>query len=109
MVSVAHLPCLPLPIKNGFYSFSTIPRILTLALYHMAQGLGGSVGRRRGAVGGAGELETVGGGEAKAKSPSTFWRLWSEAKHEKGNLALAGVCLLASSSANLMAPAIMAK
>lgn len=91
------------------------------------------MGRRRGAVGGAGELETAGGGggdavgvsdkididdcngettagaAAKAKSPSTFWRLWSEAKHEKGHLALAGVCLLASSSANLMAPAIMAK
>jgi len=86
------------------------------------------VGRRRGAVRGAGELETVGGGvgdgvgvgdsiddsvgvgKAKcAKSPSTFWRLWAEAKSEKGHLALAGVCLLASSSANLMAPAIMAK
>lgn len=83
------------------------------------------MGRRRGAVGGAGELETVGGGVGgaggdgsgktmagageKAKPPSTFRRLWSEAKHEKGHLALAGVCLLASSSANLMAPAIMAK
>lgn len=46
---------------------------------------------------------------AKPSSKSTFWRLWSEAKHEKGHLAAAGVCLLASSSANLMAPAIMAK
>lgn len=43
------------------------------------------------------------------KPPSTFRRLWSEAKHEKGHLAAAGVCLMASSSANLMAPAIMAK
>lgn len=76
--------------------------------------------RRRGAAGGAGEPETVGGGVgldsetnnkkvAGTKPPSTFWRLWSEAKQEKGHLAVAGVCLLASSSANLMAPAIMAK
>lgn len=77
--------------------------------------------RRRGAAGGAGELETVGGGvgfvsEAvdrgevvRSKRPSTFWRLWAEAKQEKGHLTLAGVCLLASSSANLVAPAILAK
>lgn len=75
--------------------------------------------RRRGSAGGAGELETVGGGieivsesdkkVAQSKPQSTFWRLWAEAKQEKGHLAVAGVCLLASSSANLMAPAIMAK
>lgn len=93
---------------------------------------GSSATRRRGAAGGAGDLETVGGGvgtgagngtiamdktsavamaakAAKAPSKSTFRRLWSEARHEKGHLAMAGVCLLASSSANLMAPAIMAK
>lgn len=85
---------------------------------------GSSAVRRRGAAGGAGELETVGGGvaadgidkmsaeaaeAAQPSSKSTFWRLWSEAKHEKGHLGMAGVCLLISSSANLMAPAIMAK
>lgn len=96
---------------------------------------GSGAARRRGAAGGAGELETMGGGvgaeagngtikvdkmsavaaEAGASKSkpssksSTFWRLWSEAKHEKGHLAMAAVCLLGSSSANLMAPAIMAK
>ncbi|CAM9708259.1 unnamed protein product [Scytosiphon promiscuus] len=88
-----------------------------------SQGFGASKPRRRGAGGGAGEVgAAVGGGggvdkDAKPgrrvaverKSPSTLRRLWAEAKHEKGHLAAAGVCLLASSSANLMAPAIMAK
>lgn len=68
--------------------------------------------RRRGAVG-AGELHKEGGGlgwaDKEAAKPSTFRRLWEEAKHETGHLAMAGVCLLLSSSANLMAPAIMAK
>ncbi|CAM9217576.1 unnamed protein product [Pylaiella littoralis] len=83
------------------------------------QGFGLGTARRRGSAGGAGELETVGGGieivsesdkkVARSKPQSTFWRLWAEAKQEKGHLAVAGVCLLASSSANLMAPAIMAK
>eukprot|EP00903_Cladosiphon_okamuranus_P017844 g16422.t1 len=107
------------------------------AAFGGAQGFMGGSGaaRRRGAAGGAGELDTMGGGvgaesssgtievdkmsavaaEAGASKPislsksSTFWRLWSEAKHEKGHLAMAAVCLLGSSSANLMAPAIMAK
>lgn len=87
------------------------------------QGSGTNVSRRRGAGGGAAELEgTIGGGGGLGKDagarngngngkkpPSTLRRLWAEAKHEKGHLAAAGVCLLASSSANLMAPAIMAK
>lgn len=68
--------------------------------------------RRRGAVG-VGELHTeAGGGGGVVKGvvePSTFRRLWEEAKHETGHLAMAGVCLLLSSSANLMAPAILAK
>lgn len=69
-------------------------------------------GVRRGAVG-AGELHKEAGGlgwvDKEAAKPSTFRRLWEEAKHETGHLAMAGVCLLLSSSANLMAPAIMAK
>lgn len=75
-------------------------------------GIFDSVARRRGAVGaGSSEKQGGGGGEVdkEAKKPSTFLRLWEEAKHEKGHLAMAGVCLLLSSSANLMAPTILAK
>lgn len=68
--------------------------------------------RRRGAVG-AGELHKEAGGlggvDKGAAKPSTFRRLWEEAKHETGHLTMAGVCLLLSSSANLMAPTILAK
>ena len=69
--------------------------------------------RRRGAVG-AGEVELkevggLGGVDREAAKRSTFRRLWEEAKHETGHLAMAGVCLLLSSSANLMAPTILAK
>ncbi|CAM9299169.1 unnamed protein product, partial [Laminaria digitata] len=68
--------------------------------------------RRRGAIG-AGELHKEAGGlggvDKEAAKPSTFRRLWEEAKHETGHLTMAGVCLLLSSSANLMAPTILAK
>lgn len=69
--------------------------------------------RRRGAGGVTdGVAKDVGRGSGvgkKGAEPSTFMRLWQEAKHEKGHLGMAGVCLLLSSSANLMAPTIMAK
>lgn len=65
----------------------------------------------RGGGVGAGEKELGGErfGEKEGTKKSTFRRLWKEAKHEKGYLSLAGVCLVLSSSTNLMAPTIMAK
>lgn len=67
----------------------------------------------RGGGVGAGEFEKEHGGEFSVEKEgtkkSTFRRLWKEAKHEKGYLTMAGVCLVLSSSTNLMAPTIMAK
>lgn len=69
-------------------------------------------GLRRGGGGGAGGAATkegASGAIGRQKRSSTFWRLWKEAKKEKGHLALASVCLLLSSSMNLLAPTIVAK
>lgn len=66
----------------------------------------------RGGGVGAGEFEKEHRDDFSVKKKtrkSTFWRLWKEAKHEKGYLTMAGVCLVVSSSTNLMAPTIMAK
>lgn len=68
--------------------------------------------RHRGGVG-AGELDSSQTGNhkltKKERKSSTFVRLWKEARREKGHLAMAAVCLLVSSSANLMAPSILAR
>lgn len=75
-----------------------------------------SVIRHRGGVGGgvsAGELDSPElrdhKSSKKEEKSSTFVRLWKEARREKGHLAMAAVCLLVSSSANLMAPSILAR
>ena len=73
--------------------------------------------RRRGAHGAADHDESNPRGgasnglvkEVEPSTPSTMRRLWKEAKREKGHLAMAAVCLMVSSSANLMAPSILAR
>lgn len=72
----------------------------------------GKVIRHCGGVG-AGELDISQRGDHKSTKKdgksSTSVRLWKEARREKGYLAMAAVCLLVSSSANLMAPSILAR
>ncbi|CAB1104935.1 ABC [Ectocarpus sp. CCAP 1310/34] len=108
-----------LPLHHGNMPLPSNVACGNRAAMGATQGFESSGIRRRGATGGAGESGSIGGGSGvdsslrmekpDGKPQSTFWRLWSEAKHERGHLAAAGVCLMASSSANLMAPAIMAK
>ncbi|CAM9261689.1 unnamed protein product [Ectocarpus sp. 12 AP-2014] len=108
-----------LPLHHGSMPLPSNVACGNRAAMGATQGFESSGIRRRGATGGAGESGAIGGGggvdsalrmgKPDGKPQSTFWRLWSEAKHERGHLAAAGVCLMASSSANLMAPAIMAK
>lgn len=123
MVADAAVRGLPTPFplpgvrQFGRFSHSEIPRGIPSSA-HMGPGNKAmqaprfeSGVRSRGSVG-VGELkEELGGGKGvkEGNKPSTFFRLWQEAKHEKGYLGMASVCLLLSSSANLMAPTIMAK
>lgn len=100
-----------------------MPHGLPSAVYMGAQAMGrahrerAAGGVRRGGGGGGGRVASdkdkgdsarAGGDKSKWKS-STLERLWQEAKHEKGYLGMAGVCLLVSSSMNLLAPTVIAK
>lgn len=81
----------------------------------MSLACAGSGGARRGGGGGSGGTESEkagsdgGGSNAGGRKHSTFKRLWKEAKHERGHLTMAAVCLLISSSMNLLAPTVVAK
>lgn len=66
---------------------------------------------RGGGGGGSGDAVTDAAespeGSSGKKSP--FWRLLDEARQEMGHHGMAAVCLLISSSMNLMAPTVLAR